>query len=88
MSDAYNGAIELGEAGDVVLEDVAISDVDAEDWTAQVPSRSIVAGTTITGEMPVRLLDGPRANEVATGQLDVSDSGARALTGLTRFAPR
>jgi hypothetical protein len=82
----YTGAIELGEAGDVVVEDVTIDDLDTEAWTAPLPEGSVVAGTVITGEMQVRLVDGDRANQAATGQLDVSESGDRVLRGRTRFA--
>ena len=86
MTDAYTGSIELGEAGDVVLESVSIDDLDEGSWTAQLPSEAIVAGTQIIGEMPVRLLDGARADQTATGRLEVSDAGERTLTGITPFS--
>jgi hypothetical protein len=88
MTDAYIGSIELGEAGDVVLESVSIDDLDHGSWAAQLPSDAIVAGTQIMGEMPVRLLDGTRAGQAATGRLEVSDTGERTLTGVTPFSAR
>ena len=86
MSDAYLGSIELGETGDVVIESVAIDDLDVDTWTAQLPADPIVAGTQIIGEMPVRLLDGEHAGQTATGRLEVSDRGERTLTGVTSFS--
>jgi len=82
----YTGAIELGETGDVVIEDVTIDDLDTEAWSAPLPDGSVVAGTVITGEMQVRLVDGDRAHQAAVGQLDVSDRGDRVLRGRTPFA--
>jgi hypothetical protein len=83
---SYTGAIELGETGDIVIEGVTIDDLDTDAWSASLPSGTVVAGSVITGEMQVRLVDGDRVNQAATGQLDVSDDGERVLRGRTRFA--
>jgi hypothetical protein len=86
MTDAYSGSIELGETDEVIIESVSIDDLDTERWTADLPPDAINAGTQIIGEMLVRLLDGARADQTATGRLEVSEAGERTLTGVTRFS--